>query len=106
MFYSKSTNGFYDLSLHGNNMPLDVVEITDQVYNDLLTAQSLNKSIVGDDSGYPILVDRPTPTYAEQRMGEYPSLLDYIDGVVKNDQEQIDAYIAACLAVKAKYPKP
>jgi len=30
---------------------------------------------------------------------------DYIDGVVKGDQAQIDKYIADCLAVKAKYPK-
>lgn len=44
-------------------------------------------------------------TYAQKRMAEYPSLLDYIDGVVKGDQAQIDAYVAACLAVKAKYPK-
>ena len=43
--------------------------------------------------------------YAEKRRTEYPSILDYIDGVVKGDQAQIDAYIAACLAVKAKYPK-
>jgi len=33
-------------------------------------------------------------------------LLDYIDGVVKSDQGQIDKYISECLAVKAKYPKP
>lgn len=45
-------------------------------------------------------------SYAEKRRAEYPSFLDYIDGVVKGDQAQIDAYIAACLAVKAKYPKP
>ena len=45
-------------------------------------------------------------TYAEKRRSEYPNFLDYIDGVVKGDQAQIDAYIAACLAVKAKYPKP
>jgi hypothetical protein len=45
-------------------------------------------------------------TYAEKRMAEYPPLVDYIDGVVKGDQAQIDAYISACLAVKAKYPKP
>jgi len=44
--------------------------------------------------------------YQKQRMMEYPSPLDYLDGVVKGDQAQIDAYIAACLAVKAKYPKP
>ena len=44
--------------------------------------------------------------YIAKRQAEYPNLLDYIDGVVKGDQEQIDAYIAACQAVKTKYPKP
>lgn len=39
------------------------------------------------------------------RSAEYPPITDYLDGVVKGDQAQIDAYIAACLAVKAKYPK-
>jgi hypothetical protein len=44
--------------------------------------------------------------YARDRAAEYPSVTDYIDGVVKGNQAQIDAYIAACQAVKAKYPKP
>jgi len=43
--------------------------------------------------------------YKEQRAAEYPPITDYIDGVVKGDQAQIDAYIAACQAVKNKYPK-
>jgi hypothetical protein len=46
------------------------------------------------------------PTYAQLRAREYPSITDYLDGVVKGNQAQIDAYIAACQAVKAKYPKP
>jgi hypothetical protein len=46
------------------------------------------------------------PTYADLRAAEYPDARDYLDGVVKGDQAQIDAYIAACNAVKAKYPKP
>lgn len=50
--------------------------------------------------------DTHQPTYAELRAAEYPPMTDYIDGVVKGDQAQIDAYIAACQAVKAKYPKP
>jgi len=45
------------------------------------------------------------PTYADLRAQEYPPMADYLDGVVKGDQAQIDAYIEACLAVKAKYPK-
>lgn len=43
--------------------------------------------------------------YKAKRAAEYPPMADYIDGVVKGDQAQIDAYVAACLAVKAKYPK-
>jgi hypothetical protein len=43
--------------------------------------------------------------YKYARAKEYPPITDYIDGVVKGDQVQIDKYIADCLAVKAKYPK-
>ena len=43
--------------------------------------------------------------YIAKRQAEYPPITDYLDGVVKGDQDQIDEYIAACLAVKAKYPK-
>jgi len=43
--------------------------------------------------------------YIAKRQAEYPNVIDYIDGVVKGDQAQIDKYIADCQAVKAKYPK-
>jgi hypothetical protein len=45
-------------------------------------------------------------TYKELRAAEYPNFRDYLDGIVKGDQEQIQSYIDQCLAVKAKYPKP
>ena len=51
---------------------------------------------------------RPQPaelTYAQKRAAEYPPYTDYLDGVVKTDQAQIDKYIADCQVVKAKYPK-
>jgi hypothetical protein len=51
---------------------------------------------------------RPQPaelTYAQKRAAEYPPMTDYLDGIAKGDQAQIDKYIADCLAVKAKYPK-
>jgi hypothetical protein len=44
-------------------------------------------------------------TYAQKRAAEYPPYTDYLDGVVKGDQAQIDKYITDCLAVKAAYPK-
>ena len=43
--------------------------------------------------------------YIAKRQAEYPPITDYLDGVVKGDQAQIDKYIADCQAVKAKYPK-
>jgi len=43
--------------------------------------------------------------YIAKRASEYPNVTEYLDGVVKGDQAQIDKYIADCLAVKAKYPK-
>lgn len=44
--------------------------------------------------------------YQRLRAAEYPPIVNYLDGVVKGDQAQINKYIADCLAVKAKYPKP
>ena len=43
--------------------------------------------------------------YQRLRVKEYPPYTDYLDGIVKGDNAQVQAYINACLAVKAKYPK-
>jgi hypothetical protein len=53
-----------------------------------------------------VYADEAKTQYKRDRAIEYPPMADYIDGVVKGDQAQIQAYIDACLAVKAKYPKP
>jgi hypothetical protein len=44
--------------------------------------------------------------YQRLRAAEYPDFRDYLDAVVKGDTAQMEAYVAECLAVKAKYPKP
>ena len=73
-------------------------------------------TISGDDafdaSGNPVIYDETavqaymdSKAYIAKRQAEYPSFIDYLDGVVKGDQAQIDKYIADCNAVKAKYPK-
>lgn len=54
---------------------------------------------------------KPTPVidpleYQALRAAEYPAIADYLDGIVKGDTAQVQAYVDACLAVKAKYPKP
>jgi hypothetical protein len=43
--------------------------------------------------------------YKYARAKEYPDFREYLDGIVKGDQAQIQAYIDACNAVKNKYPK-
>ena len=43
--------------------------------------------------------------YARKRKEAYPDIYDYMDGIVKNDQTQIDKYIADSQAVKARYKK-
>jgi hypothetical protein len=43
--------------------------------------------------------------YQAKRAAEYPPMADYLDAIVKGDTAQQQAYITACLAVKAKYPK-
>jgi hypothetical protein len=73
-------------------------------------------TIRGDDAfdidGNPVTYDETavqaymdSKAYIAKRQAEYPSFIDYLDGVVKGDQAQIDKYIADCNAVKAKYPK-
>ena len=53
-----------------------------------------------------IICEYPAIPYYELRRRSYPSIYDYIDGIVKNDQDQIDKYIEQCREVKATYPKP
>lgn len=62
MYASKTTRGFYDAAIHGDNMPADVVEITAEEHAALLEGQSQGKVIDFDEAGYPILADPPAPT--------------------------------------------
>ena len=71
-----------------------------------------NGDIAYDADGNEVAYDKEavqayanSQAYIAKRAAEYPPMSDYLDGVVKGDQQQIDAYIAACLEVKAKYPK-
>lgn len=75
-----------------------VVSITDT------TAYDVNGNVVEYDlAAAQALV--AANAYKQQRAAEYPDFKDYLDGIVKGDQAQIQAYIDACNAVKAKYPK-
>ena len=93
-----------------DNMVVDVVEKEFPVHSDFKWMDCPDNCVVGNwhltDKG---LEEKPVPsdtrTYEEKRSSEYPPMTDYLDGIVKNDQDQIDKYIADCKAVKDKYPK-
>jgi hypothetical protein len=83
---------------------------------DIIKAYPNIINIVGDDAfdaqGNPVIYDKivvqayiDAHAYIEKRQKEYPPMTDYLDGIAKGDQAQIDKYIADCQAVKAKYPK-
>ena len=72
-------------------IPEDYVAITNLEADQIRTAQ--------------VQANLDALTYAEKRRAEYPPFTDYLDAVVKSDQTAMAAYIAACQAVKAKYPK-
>jgi hypothetical protein len=52
-----------------------------------------------------LITEYNSKQYQRDRANEYPDFKDYLDGIVKGDQAQIDKYIADCLAIKDKYPK-
>ena len=73
---------------------------------------SINNDVAYDADGNEVAYDKAAVqayvdahAYIAKRAAEYPNITNYIDGVVKCDQAQIDKYIADCQAVKAKYPK-
>ena len=70
-------------------------ELVDLNDNDLLILEQ-HKSDAVEASKY---------KYIFLRQRSYPSMADYLDGLVKEDQAQIDKYISDCKAVKDKYPK-
>ena len=62
-----------------------------------------NQEVTYDNNAVEALV--ASEAYKAKRAAEYPLFTDYLDGIVKGDNVQVQAYIDACLAVKSKYPK-
>lgn len=84
----------------------------DAIYKLYPQVVTTNGDIAYDADGNEVAYDKDAVqayidahAYKAKRASEYPPITDYLDGVVKGDQAQIDKYIADCLAIKAKYPK-
>ena len=68
----------------------------------------LDQALV-DAAAAELAAERVATQYQRDRQPEYPSLADFADAYYwsqKGDDTKMTAYVAACDAVKTKYPKP
>jgi len=100
MKYSPSTKGFYTEAIHGEDMPSDVVDLSDEEYQALYAGLCAGKMIVVQE-GVPTL---STPALTqEETIGRYEAALDnHLDSVAR--QHRYNSRIT--FALRAGYPGP
>lgn len=59
--------GFYNTEIHGDDIPVGAVEITEEYWLELLAAQTDGKEIKTDEKGYPVAVEKEPPQTKEVR---------------------------------------
>ncbi|WMN15354.1 phage tail assembly chaperone [Pseudomonas piscis] len=103
VFFSASTALFYDTNIYGAQLPADAVEITDDLRESLLEAQSLGRQIVADKNGKPMAIERPAPTFEQQVERERfwrDSLLTRTDALVTRYRDEQDSGLMPSLTVE------
>lgn len=55
LYFSKSTSGFYNSDINGDNVPDDAVIISAALYSKVLNGQAEGKIITADENGAPML---------------------------------------------------
>lgn len=61
---------------------------------------------LGAPNPYPVSKEFSDKYWSQLRQFDYPPIEDLADAIVNDDEEALQKYKEACLAVKAKYPKP
>lgn len=86
-------DGFYDDSL-GGSVPDGAVEISQEIYIELIESQSQGKKIIPNESGYPVLVDLAPSEFHELKNGKWiisPENLTALLNQKKNELLQLIA---------------
>lgn len=103
MFFAKSTGGFYDPAIHGDNIPADAVEITADEHQALIEGQANGKRIVADSNGRPVLADPPPPT-TEQIIAQYTAgVQQHLDDFART--RNYDGILSAATYATSAVPK-
>ncbi|MZK91741.1 tail fiber assembly protein [Citrobacter amalonaticus] len=90
IFYSAITRGFYRT---GDNLPVDVIEITQEHFEELMFQQEQGFIIAPDSTGYPVAIENtvdPIEAAAEQKA----QLRIMADNEISWRQDAVDAGIA------------
>jgi hypothetical protein len=97
--YSASTGGFYVTEIHGDNIPSDSVEISDDQHSGLMNGQATGKIISSDANGFPILADPPAPSIDEIKTAYSVAIQNHLDTTVQS--HGYDNMLACCSYVNS-----
>ncbi|WP_049246328.1 tail fiber assembly protein [Morganella morganii] len=62
--FSAETTGFYLIGFH-TDIPADAVDITEDKWRELMSGQEAGKIITADETGHPVLLERPATTHEQ-----------------------------------------
>lgn len=98
--YSPSTGGFFDKDIHGENIPDDVVDLTEDEWQRLLEGQSQGKRIVAGQNGHPTLVDYAwtDQELAAAMMKRRNAALQDTDWIVARHRDELEAGLITTIA--------
>ena len=88
-YYSKSFNGFFDSDIHGETIPADSVEITDEEHRSLVDGHMAGKLIASDPSGNPILIDPPALTADQVKAQANAQIIEQIKALEAGSQRAL-----------------
>ena len=93
ILFNAATSGFYDTTIH-RSIPEGCVEVSAEDHRALMDGQSAGMAIVADESGRPVLVDRPPPSPNEQAAAERvwrDWQLTVTDPLVSRHRDEVEA---------------
>lgn len=104
MYYSATAGGFYTPAIHGDNIPLDAVQISADQHAALLQGQSAGMRIVAGPGGVPVLQAPVGPTLAQIKADLVKNVDDAISAIYSKFTRFETEYVqreAAARAFKA-----
>lgn len=90
-YYSPSTKGFYSEDIHGEEIPEDAVEISEEKWRFLLAGNARGRVIDHDESGSPLLRDLNDEELGVSRRQARDTLLGETDWIVNRHRDELDA---------------